>query len=204
MTPVPEGAVVVDGKADDAAWKGAAAATWETDYAGNATGIVTHARFLHSPAAFYVLWELEHAGLFTDRGRPTDVPRAKLYEEDCVELFFTPDAAKPSHYYEMEHGPFGHFFDIDVDVAKHTSDTSWSSGVRIATTQDAAAHTAVIEAAITSPAVVGALVKGARLPLALYRMEGKSPRSYLAWSPPRTAKPNFHVPEAFGVLVVDP
>jgi hypothetical protein len=35
-------------------------------------------------------------------------------------------------------------------------------------------------------------------------MEGKSPRSYLAWSPPRTAKPNFHVPDAFGVLVVDP
>jgi hypothetical protein len=37
------------------------------------------------------------------------------------------------------------------------------------------------------------------------RMEGTSPsREYLAWSPPRTAKPDFHVPEAFGTLVVDP
>jgi hypothetical protein len=35
-------------------------------------------------------------------------------------------------------------------------------------------------------------------------MEGTSPREYLAWSPPRTPKPNFHVPEAFGTLVLDP
>jgi hypothetical protein len=38
----------------------------------------------------------------------------------------------------------------------------------------------------------------------LYRMEGKEERRYLAWSPPRTKKPNFHVPEAFGSLVLDP
>jgi alpha-galactosidase len=26
-------------------------------------------------------------------------------------------------------------------------------------------------------------------------------RGYLAWQPTRTAKPNFHVPEAFGKLI---
>jgi hypothetical protein len=35
-------------------------------------------------------------------------------------------------------------------------------------------------------------------------MEGTSPRHYLAWSPPRTPKPDFHVPEAFGTLILDP
>jgi hypothetical protein len=35
-------------------------------------------------------------------------------------------------------------------------------------------------------------------------MEGKSPRKYLAWSPTRTPKPDFHVPSAFGRLVLDP
>jgi hypothetical protein len=35
-------------------------------------------------------------------------------------------------------------------------------------------------------------------------MEGRSPRKYLAWSPTRTAKPDFHVPAAFGRLVLDP
>jgi hypothetical protein len=65
------------------------------------------------------------------------------------------------------------------------------------------ARTAVIEARLSAPEVVTVLRAGARLPLALYRMEGKEPRRYLAWRPPLTAKPNFHVPDGFGVLVVD-
>ena len=60
-----------------------------------------------------------------------------------------------------------------------------------------------IEAAFRAPEIVHALESGKRLPFALYRMEGKSPRLYLAWSPTRTAKPNFHVPEAFGTLLLD-
>jgi len=197
--------ITLDGKADDRAWSRAAPVTWDTDYAGVKTGTVTRARFLHSPSGLYALWELRGAGLHTDHTRPTDVPRPKLYEEDCVELFFTPDPSHPRRYFETEIGPFGHFLDVAVDLDAHRSDTSWSSGAHIATTQDPAAHTAVIEAELTSPDLVRALVPGARLPLALYRMEGTAPsREYLAWSPPRTAKPDFHVPEAFGALWVDP
>jgi hypothetical protein len=132
------------------------------------------------------------------------VPRQKLYEEDCVEIFLTPDPAHPKRYFETEIGPFGHFLDVAVDLDTHASDTQWSSGARIGTTTNAAARTATIEVELTAPEIVRALASGARLPLGLFRMEGTSPRQYLAWSPPRTAKPNFHVPEAFGTLVVDP
>ena len=197
--------ITLDGKADDRAWSRATPVTWDTDYAGVKTGTVTRARFLHSPSGLYALWELQGADLHTDHTRPTDVPRPKLYEEDCVELFFTPDPSHPRRYFETEIGPFGHFLDVSVDLDAHKSDTTWSSGAHIATTQDPAAHTAVIEAELTSPDLVKALVPGAHLPLALYRMEGTAPsREYLAWSPPRTAKPDFHVPEAFGTLVIDP
>jgi uncharacterized protein (DUF362 family) len=197
--------ITLDGKADDHAWSRATPVTWETDYAGVKTGTVTRARFLHSPSGLYGLWELQGAGLHTDRTRPTDVPRPKLYEEDCVELFLGPDPSHPRRYFETEIGPFGHFLDVAVDLDAHKSDTSWSSGAHIATTQDPAAHTAVIEAELTASDLVKALLPAAHLPLALYRMEGTSPaREYLAWSPPRTAKPDFHVPEAFGTLVVDP
>jgi hypothetical protein len=58
--------------------------------------------------------------------------------------------------------------------------------------------------ALTAPEIVKCLAAGARLPMGLFRMEGRSPRQYLAWSPARTSKPNFHVPEAFGALVLDP
>lgn len=197
--------ITLDGKSDDRAWSRATPVAWDTDYAGVKTGVVTRARFLHSPAGLYGLWELQGAGLHTDRARPTDAPRPKLYEEDCVELFFAPDPAHPRRYFETEVGPFGHFLDVAVDLDTHKSDTTWSSGAHIATTQDSTAHTAVIEAELTSPDLVKALVPGAHLPLALYRMEGTTPsRQYLAWSPPRTPKPDFHVPEAFGTLVVDP
>lgn len=194
---------VVDGRLDDAAWKAATPVTFDTDYAGNKTQIATTARLLWSKSALYIGWELSRAGLSVDRGRPVAVERAKLYEEDCVELFVTPDPTKAQHYYEVEMGPFGHFFDIDVDRAAKKQDTSWSSGLTIAATQDAAAHTATIEARVTAPEIVRALTPGAKLPFALYRMEGKDPRLYLAFSPPRTTKPNFHVPAAFGTLVLD-
>ena len=51
--------------------------------------------------------------------------------------------------------------------------------------------------------IVKALKAGAQLPLGLYRMDSKRPRLYLAWSPTRTPKPNFHVPEAFGTLLLE-
>jgi uncharacterized protein (DUF362 family) len=201
--PVGDATIAIDGHRD-AAWSRATPVTWDTDYAGTPTGTVTHARFLYSPAGLYALWETEEAGLHTDRTRPTDVPRPKLYEEDCVEMFFTPDPAHPRRYLETEIGPFGHFLDVAVNLDTHGSDTTWSSGARIGTARDPAARTATIEAELTAPEIVRALHPGARLPLALYRMEGKSPRQYLAWSAPRTPKPNFHVPEAFGEIVLDP
>jgi hypothetical protein len=198
-----DAALAIDGRVD-AAWSRAKPVEWETDYAGAPTGIVTRVRFLYSRRGLFGLWELADAGLHTDRTRPTSVPRPKLYEEDCVELFVTPDPAHLRRYFETELGPFGHFLDVAVDLDAHRSDTTWSSGARIATAQDATARTATIEAELTAPEIVTALEPGARLPLALYRTEGTSPRRYLAWSPPRTPKPNFHVPEAFGALVLDP
>jgi uncharacterized protein (DUF362 family) len=197
--------IEVDGRGDDAAWGRATRVSWDTDFAGRPSGIATHVRFLHSGAGLFVLWQLEGAGLNTDVARPTDVPRAKLYEEDCVELFFTPDARLPHHYFETELGPFAHFFDVEVDRDAHTSNTQWSSDVVVRATQDRAAHRATIEAELRAPPFRPPfVVPGARLPLGLYRMEGTAPRHYLAFSPPRTEKPNFHVPEAFGTLVVDP
>ena len=112
----------------------------------------------------------------------------------------TPRTRSTTSRFEL--GPFGHFFDLDVHH-HGKSLTSWSSGLTVRTTQDAAHHHAVIEARFTAPEILAALHGGARLPLGLYRMEGKKPRQYLAWSPTRTKKPDFHVPTAFGTLILD-
>jgi uncharacterized protein (DUF362 family) len=191
--------VELDGKADDAVWKRATPVTWTTDWSGAKTGTTTRARFAWSSTALYALFELDNAGLFVDHGKPLGEERESLFKEDCVEIFLGHDPADPKHYLEIELGPFGHYFDLEVRLGtKH--DTAWQSGARIATTQDAAGRRAVIEVALGAKEIVKLLHAGARLPLGLYRMEGRSPRQYLAWSPTRTRKPNFHVPDAFGVL----
>lgn len=193
--------VKLDGEASDAVWSRAPAVTWDTDWSGAATGIVTRARFAWSSAALYALFELEGAGLNVDRSRPVDQERDKLYQEDCVEIFFGHDATDPKHYAEIELGPFGHWFDLDVKKGG-ASDTAWSSGLTTRATQDPRARRATIEAKITAKEILSALRPGARVPLGLYRMEGTGSRKYLAFSPTRTRKPTFHVPEKFGVLVV--
>jgi uncharacterized protein (DUF362 family) len=202
--PLGQDEIKLDGRIEEPAWGRAKAIAWETDYAGKPSGISTKVRFLWAKDGLYALIELSGAGLNVDTGRPSDVERQGLYNEDCAEIFLTPDPALPKRYYEIELGPFGHFFDIAIDRDKGKQDTAWSSGLKVGTRRDPGAHTAVIEAELTAPAITSALTAGARLPLGLYRMEGKGDRRYLAWSPPRTAKPNFHVPEAFGVLVIEP
>jgi hypothetical protein len=154
-----------------------------------------------------VRWSLAGAGFDVDETRPVETEREKLYEEDCTELFFTPDPADPNHYYEVEIGPLGHFFDLEVHRGAKLDPKkaiAWSSAPKIATKVDRAKHTATIDVSFRAPEIVHALKAGASLPLALYRMEGRSPRKYLAWSPTKTPKPDFHVPSAFGRLVLDP
>lgn len=199
--PLGAAKITADGKADEAAWSKAVPVVWTTDWAGDDAAIKTSARFLWSDRALHALFELEGARLNVDTSKPIDEERAKLYVEDCVELFLDPTPGSPKSYYELEVGPFGHFFDLAIDGKK--SDVDWSGGLSIGTTRDEKAHTATIELTITSKDVTGALIADARLPLALYRMEGKAPRKYLAWSPTRTKTPNFHVPAAFGALVLD-
>ena len=130
--------------------------------------------------------------------------REGLYQEDCVELFLTPDAAHPKHYYEIELGPFGHFFDIDVDRERGKQNTAWSSGPD---DRDAArrrgAHGDDRGAARGARDRGGARRREPGCRSGSTASRGCRSQRYLAWSPPRTAKPNFHVPEAFGVLVLD-
>jgi uncharacterized protein (DUF362 family) len=193
----------IDGKLEPA-WLAAPAVTWQSDFSGADTGVRTSARFLWMDGALFASFELEGASFNTDTSRPVTVERPKLYEEDCVELFLAPSAAQPDRYFEIELGPWGHFFDLEVSRYGKTADTNWSSEPTVAVTRDESARTAVIEARFVAQQLTQALVAGARLPLALYRMDGKAPRRYLAWRPARTPKPNFHVPEGFGTLVIDP
>ncbi len=197
-----EQAPSIDGQRD-AAWNRAPPIRFDTDYTGAHTGVRTTVRLLWNEQALFASFELENAGLNVDRSFDVRRERMKLHEEDCVELFLAPDPKRREHYYEIQLGPFGHFFDLEIDRSKKSENLAWSSAVDVKASQDASARTALIEARFASPDIVRVLSPGARLPFALFRTEGRAPRQYLAYSPPRTKKPNFHVPEAFATLVLD-
>jgi hypothetical protein len=119
-------APAIDGAIDDA-WKDAPVLTFSTDWAGRAIPTSTKVRALWTPSGLYLLFELASYSPFTDETRPTNVERIDLYEENCVELFLVPDPANRDRYFEIEVGPFGHFFDIAVDRrAKPRANPGWS------------------------------------------------------------------------------
>jgi hypothetical protein len=197
----------LDGKAGEAVWATAKRVSWNTNFAGAPSSHTTHVRFAWKEDALYAFFELEGAGLFTDSSKPTHVERDGLYKEDCVEIFLTPDPARPQHYYEIEVGPFGHWLDIEVDLERKKGrfNQAWSSALSVGTTRDAANKRVSIEIEIKSKDIAASLIQGARLPMGLFRMEGRSPnRNYLAWSPALSPKPKFHIPEAFGILELAP
>lgn len=189
-------------------WERATALSFATNWKGEATPHRSTVRLLWSRRGLHVLWQVEGTKLAVDTSRPTDVEREGLYQEDCVELFIAPDPTLPRRYFEIEVGPYGHWFDIAVDrtgrPGVNKQDLAWSGALAIGTARDAAAGTATIEFTIAAPELVAALIAGARLPIGLDRMEGGKPRQYLMAFPGRTAKPNFHAPTGFGVLVLDP
>ncbi len=192
----------IDGTIDDA-WAAAPVLSFATDWSGRTTTTMTKVRALWMPTGLYLLFELEGYAKLTDESRPIDVERVDLYEENCVELFLAPDPANRDRYFEIELGPYGHFFDVAVDRnAKPRANTEWSGKLSVGTKRDGTR--AVIEVAIEAPEILAALAGSAQLPIGLYRMEGTAPRQYLAAFPTRTPKPSFHVPSAFGTLVLDP
>jgi hypothetical protein len=189
----------------DPVWMNAKPLVFSSDWRGQPTATSTRVRALWSTDALYLLWELEGAGLRnTDHAYPLDQQRNKLYDEDCVELFIAPHPLIPNQYAEIEVGPYGHYLDLWIDRKTNRYDETWSSGVKVAARQDVFGKRAQIEMVITAPALKAALTAGARLPIGLYRIEGAQPRQFLAAFPTLTSSPNFHVPEAFGTLVLIP
>ena len=195
--------IKLDGTLDEVAWSRAKVVEFSTDWKGGATGVTTKVRFLWSPDALFAGFELESLGFNTDTTKPTDRDRPRLYQEDCVELFLAPDSKQRSRYFEIEVGPFGHFLDLSIDRGLKKEDVGWSSGLTVGTRRDVAASRGTIEVRLSAPEIKAALKSGGELGLALYRMEGKADRRYLAWSPTLTDKPNFHVPERFGTLSLE-
>ncbi len=143
-------------------------------------------------------------GTYTRRDDP-------IYDEEVVEVFISPGAAAPTHYYEFEVSPNGVLFDAQVvnPTARRDGlvlDTSWDCpGIEWRASRDDAAQRwwaglSIPWAAIAPPGALPAVWRAN-----FYRIE--RPRDaqpeFSCWSPTLTDPADFHRPARFGVLELE-
>lgn len=131
-----------------------------------------------------------------------DAKTIGLWEWDVCEVFLAPDPARPNRYFEFEAAPTGGWLDLGIEVTPEGRLTDWDyrSGMTVANWTDE--KCVVIGMRIPWEAFNVHPSPGDRWRVNFFRCVGSGEdRGYLAWSSTRTAKPNFHVPEAFGELV---
>ncbi|HEX3185840.1 MAG TPA: carbohydrate-binding family 9-like protein, partial [Pyrinomonadaceae bacterium] len=124
-----------------------------------------------------------------------------LWDRDVCEIFLAPDAAHPERYFEFEAAPTGEWLDLGILVTPTGRETDWEyhSGMQVA----ARIEPQSVEIAIRIPwsDAIPKPVKADVWRANVFRCVGpEAPERYLAWRPTRTPEPNYHVPEAFGML----
>lgn len=208
------GAIQIDGKGNEAAWK-SAPSVGEFQFAWWQQGKKeqTEAKLLWNDQFLYALFQCEDAhvsGENTERDSP-------VYQDDCVEIFTAPNAAQPNNYFNIEMNVRGAFLDQHHPGGPGTqAEPNWNgANISIATSVDGTLNddsdtdrSWTLEVAIpfenfrkvaqNTPPKPGDVWH-----LNLNRLGGKTNFQHSQWSPGKTERPNFHAPQYFGHVIFE-
>jgi cellulose/xylan binding protein with CBM9 domain len=207
------GEIKIDGKLDEAAWKGASVVKLRGADGKKDAGHATSVKILWDENSLYLAFECQDPDIWTaHRGRDSF-----LWTEDVVEAFIDVDPSEPG-YVELEVSPRGDLFD-GLFLAHRTKVLmSWNPEIRVAVSVDGTVdrrddvdRSWTVEMAIPvadlAPApkvgAPGAEIKpGTAWRINFYRNEvsGKDAAEAQAWAP---VKNDFHAPELFGKIVFE-
>jgi alpha-galactosidase len=187
---------------DHSAWETAAAVHITQYWSGERAPEWRHteARLLWSEAALSVRFVCRQGEPLVISATPqTATKTLGLWERDVCELFIAPDANAPERYFEFEAAPTGEWLDLAIEQLSDARRTDWefqsgmTAAARISTKQVTIAMHIPWKSLGRQPRA------GERWRANLFRCVGTgTERGYLAWQPTLTARPNFHVPRAFG------
>ena len=180
-------------------WKLASAIRFSHDWQGRNPDPAreTQARVLWSDAILYIRFDCSYRDIYVFPDSDPNGRRNELWDRDVAEVFLQPDPSRIRYYREFEISPNGMWIDLDI-FPGGLSDLK--SGVQRSVWLDQASHTWAAELAIPLRALTANFDPKAVWRINFYRIEGRDPRTYLAWQPTNSPEPNFHVPEAFGTL----
>ena len=187
---------------DAAAWASAPAVEFAHDWRGRplAPPVSTRVQILNSADTIFLRFTAKYQTISVHSVALSADQIYPLWERDVVEVFLQPATAAPGRYREIEVAPNGLSLDIDINdgqkqrllkrshsrVQMSAADTAWTAELVIPLKQP-----------LSPP-----LARDWRINF--FRVEGpREPRVYSSWSPTLTPEPDFHVPAAFGTLVLD-
>lgn len=202
------GAIIIDGKTDEPAWKQApSAGDFHFNWWKEGEKEQTDARLLWDDENLYVSYHCR------DRHISAEVVErhGPVSRDDCVELFVSPNPEKVRNYYGFEINVIGTMLNF-IRADWHKGPFHWEpEGVQHRTSFHGlpAKREApddghwVLELAIpfrnfARDAAHTPPRDGDTWRLNLNRAGGKTNAQYSTWSPVASPKPNFHAPESFG------
>jgi Carbohydrate family 9 binding domain-like len=188
-----------------AQWRDVPPVTIGLDYFGKAVaGSPTEVRSRWTAQNLYLLYSAPYDELNLKPQPQKEKDTVPLWDWDVVEAFLGSNFEHIGHYFEFELSPQGEWVDLDIDKdhPKQQQFAAWNSGFAVRARIDAAHKVWFGEMRIPLRSLgVSAPRAGQQLRTGLYRCAGRAPqRAYYAWSP--TGQRSFHVPEAFGLLVL--
>ena len=202
--------VNIDAKLDETGWRQAATAgNFHFNWWKEGAKEPTEAKLLWDDENLYVGYychDKNISGEVTARHGPVS-------RDDCVEVFISPNTAKPRNYYGFEINVLGTMLNF-LRADWYNGPFNWEpEGVRYRTSfhglpvkhESPGDDHWILELAIPfknfeTDAPHTPPRDGDTWRLNLNRAGGKTNAQYSTWSPVSTEKPNFHVPEAFGTV----
>jgi len=146
----------------------------------------------------HALFEIKGAAL---KRKPKLGPGEYPYQFEVTELFLSVDGGLP--YYELELTPYGDTLQMMIKDPKHLNVPTINVGIETKTNRTSEGFTTELIVPLDHLHWQGDVSKIVGNAFAI--LGAKPNRRFYSMNPlPPQKKPNFHVPEAFGTLILDP
>ena len=182
------------------AWTFAPLVRFSRDWQGeNAdAGRETEVRVLWSSEFLYLKFSCRYRTLTVFADCDSDGRRDHLWDRDVVEVYLQADASQPRRYWEFEISPNGMWIDLEISPDGKRDP---HSGMKSRAVINESEQVWTAELALPMGVLTAGFEPSHTWRVNFFRVEGATePRFYSSWQPTYTPQPNFHIPEAFGIL----
>ncbi|HUS06280.1 MAG TPA: carbohydrate-binding family 9-like protein [Bryobacteraceae bacterium] len=166
----------------------------------------TEVRSLWTDKNLYLLFICPYEALNLKPQPSTTKETNKLWDWDVAEAFIGTDFERIRHYREFQVSPQGEWVDLDIDRDHPLPEGGWmwNSGFTVKARLDEAKKIWYGEMKIPMAGIDTRKPRaGNEMRINFYRIQGPGPKRVgIAWQ--KTGAASYHVPEAFGTLVLAP